>query len=253
MIPRHLGSEFFGIDSNGNPNKIADIIARRRLKQYYRWHIIDRFFVDPGLNKGSSPQYVTLDVIGAMILAGWWGCTMKELKWKKERNDVQIPYLAHIIEINSFREWLVNNAKVAGHLPGVWKVEHHNYVSFEMDELNYRLEPDGYCQYWFNKEDGFHFFYEHDRGTMSLKQWKEKIARYQLYFDSRHWQKDSELQFPIVLCTTTTWKRTEELSALCAETNVVWFFTSYENGFTDEWIESSTEGKIQLFNTKDGA
>ena len=242
VIPAHL-QHIFNSDLKGKPNKIGLTLARRRLKVYYQHHIIDRFFVDPGLYQGTSPQYVVLDRVGAMILAGWWGMGLKELKWRSEHNRIHPQRLAHTIGINDFRTWLIEIALKRKHTPGIWKVEHHNYIAFNFEGRDYRLEPDAYGQYWYSNKQGLHFYYEHDRGTMGQIQWKDKLIRYQAHYKSSVQRQT----YPAVLCTTTSWSRAKDLASLAGQYNPPWLFSCHREGFTDQWLTQDHQ-KVELFS-----
>lgn len=242
VTPRHLAVEFFTDGPEGKNNKIAEILARRRLKAYYRNYITDRFFVDPGPFKGTSPQHVVLDIIGAYILAGRWGVPVRDLKWRSDSKRVEVKYLEHIIGVNNFRAWLVETAREKGHIPGVWKVEHHNYVGFTWAGKEWRLEPDAYGSYGFSKGRGIHFYLEFDR-TMAAGQWQDKLERYEAHYASNEW--DRRRTYPAVLCVTYSWKRAEDLLGMAESQDVPWLFSSYEDGFVDRWIGKS--GEIKLF------
>lgn len=222
--------------------------CRRRLRVLFRNHIINRFFVDVGAFNGTSEQHVMLDQVGALMVAGWLNVPMSDIKWKKDQNDVRLPYLQHTVEINDVGNLIRQKARLLQHSLPVWKVEAHNFHQFG----DYRFCPDAYFQY-FSGNKGFHGFLEHHRGTMSAYQFRvEKVPKYREFLLSGEYEKHYK-SFPFVFVTCFDWDTVMELKDAVEKEDtggVIWHFTtidSMERGWMQNiWIKAGSDRPISL-------
>lgn len=177
------------------------------------------------------------------MVAGWLNVNVSEIKWKKEQNDVRLPYLQHTVEINDIGKTIRGYARTLGHSVPVWKVEAHNYHQFD----KYRFCPDAYFQYY-TDNGGFHGFLEHHRGTMTTYQFRaEKVSKYRAFLESGEYAKHYKT-YPFVFVTCYDWDTANDLkNAVEAEGpgGVIWHFSTVdlvEQGWVQEiWLRNDSE------------
>jgi hypothetical protein len=222
--------------------------ARRRLRVLYRNHIIDRFFTDVGAYNGTSEQHVVLDEVGAYMVAGWLGVAIAEVKWRKDQNEVRLPYLQHTVEINEIGNVLRRYARAYEHSVPVWKVEAHNYHQFG----DYRFCPDAYFQYRAG-DQSFHGFWEHHRGTMTPYQFRvEKVPKYRAFLESREYLKHYPT-FPHVFVSCYDWDTVCDLKEAVDKEGaggVLWHFSTVdliEQGWLQEiWKVNDSDRLVSI-------
>lgn len=217
----------FRYRDDGGENNQAAVVARRRLRKLFDYQLIERFFVDVGRNCGSSQAHVMLDQLGAKVVAGLMNCTLTELNWRPEQNECRLPFLQHMIEVNDFYIQVLRSAKAAGHELGEFATE----VRHEFKYWGSRIvvNPDAYGQY-FMGEEGFHFFLEWDRDTMSVPMFQKKQKRYAAFYASDEYKKLYET-FPIILTITPSRDRAAQLREAIMrvnETDIIWLFVDKE-------------------------
>lgn len=167
-------------------------------------------------------------------------------------NEYRLPYLQHAIEINDFYVHLLNASRKAGHELGEFVTENLTRHEFNHWGSKFVVNPDGYGQY-FTGEDGFHFFLEWDRDTMSVPTFQKKQQRYAAFYASDEYKKSNET-FPIVLTVAPTMERVIKLRDCIKavdDTDIVWLFATKEQVETDVmrgWIGKDGD-KVNLLDT----
>jgi hypothetical protein len=222
-------------------NSQAYVVAKRRLRKLFDYQLIDRFFIDVGTNSGSSQAHIVLDQLGARIVAGMLNCEAQELEWRYEMNEVRLPYLEHMIEINNFHLCLLRAARKLGHSVVDFRTESLTRFEFKHKGSKVVFNPDAYGTY-FTRDAGFHFFHERDRGTMTPATFQKKQRRYAAFYESEEYLKHFD-SFPLVLTVTPTWERALALRECVYEvdnTDIQWLFTS------EDLAQSNTIGPIWI-------
>lgn len=228
----------------GGENSQADIVARRRIRKMYDVGLIDRFFIDVGENNGSSQGHIVLNKKGANIVAALLNCQVKDLNWRYEMNEVKLPYLQHMIEINDTYLQFLQTARTLGHELDMFRVEVPHRFKYWGSKII--VKPDAYGQYFFG-EEGFHFFLEVDRGTETPAQFQKKHQRYAAFYDSNEYLKHYST-FPLILIITPTWERALQLRHViyaADNTDINWLFTSEDlarqNIISPIWVGKGNE------------
>lgn len=242
LTTEQIADIHFRHDASGKENSQANLIARRRLRKLFDYALIDRFFIDVGENMGSSQAHVTLDSLGAKVVAGLLNIEPSEVNWRYEMNEARLPYLGHMIAINHVYIALLKSARELGHECTDFKTENHVRHEFEHWGQKMVFNPDAYGQYWMDKE-GFHFFLELDNGTMSIPTFQKKHQRYMSFYESGKYRAQYET-FPFILTVTTTHDRARQLARSIGSadnTDATWLFASEEdlrsNGVGTIWID----------------
>lgn len=228
LTTEQLTEIHFRYRKDGTENQQAALITRRRVRKLFDYRLIDRFFIDVGENNGSSPGHLLLDQLGANIVAGLLNCKMEDLNWRYEMNNVRLPYLQHMVEVNNFYVWLLQQSrKQKGHEILNFRTENLTRFDFKHWGQKFTFNPDAYGQYFYG-EDGFHFFLELDRDTMTPGSFQRKQQRYATFYDSSEYTKYFAT-FPIVLVVTPSLERAKVLQKVIyatSKTDIRWLFTS---------------------------
>jgi len=229
LTSNQLAEMFYLYRKDGKKNlmRSAQESIRRRLRKLFDWKVIERFFPPAPENEGSMPQHVVLDTLGANIVAGLLGTTIKKLDWRYEMTETKLPYLDHMVEVNDFYIYLLRAARENGHKVKNFRVENHNRHEFKIN--NYKkviLQPDAYGQYWIDDDTGFHFFLEWDRGTMTPQQFSGKYNRYYNFLISDECKRIYGNMPPVVLTVTPDAERAYELyrTIYAVNTEINWLF-----------------------------
>jgi hypothetical protein len=156
-------------------------------------------------------------------------CSVDEVKWRKDYNVVQLPYLEHTIAINDLYMTFLRISRQNKHEIPEFLVENLVRQNFAYQGENYTFTPDAYGQY-FTEDGGVHFFLEVDRGTMTTYQFQSKVERYAKFYASDAYLPTYPT-FPLILTVTTTWDRAKQLQeAIKAidNTDLRWLFTTFD-------------------------
>ena len=252
LTSTQIAKMYYSKKDDGTENKAALVIARRRLRTMYEAHLIDRFFIDVGENNGSSPQFCMLDSVGAYVVAGLLNIPLDDLKWRKDQNKVLLPYLSHTVGINDFWLSVSEAADRKKHRVTDYRVENHCRAQFMFYEDNVVLQPDAYFKYYVGS-DGFHFFVEIDRGTMTMTQFSYKVKRYAKYYSSSAYLAEYP-SFPAVMVVTTTDERARQIKKCIDENDpyseITWLVTdeaSARERFLERiWFIDHAEHKVSF-------
>lgn len=246
LTSKQIAEIHFRYGKNGYNNQ-AELIARRRLRKLFDLKLVDRFFVFPDDGQGSSAQHVILDTLGAHMVAGMLNLPFEDLEWRYDMNDVRLPYLDHMILINDFYVWLLKWAREHGHTIDTFLVENHVRHEFKYKRKKIKFNPDAYGRYY-TGDEGFHFFFEMDNGTMTLQTFKKKLERYEAFFASEEYKKYYGDSFPLILVVAPDEERAISLrNTIYADNNygLQWLFT------TKELAEANPVGEIWLGTEKE--
>lgn len=227
LTTRQIAEMHYRYNYNGQENNQAELIARRRIRKLFDNHIVDRFFIDVG-NEGSSQGHIVLDELGAKVVAGMLNQPLSEISWTYEMNEARLPYLKHMVDTNNFYLYLLRAARAQGHEVSDFRTENHCRHVFKFWGETMICNPDAYGQYWFNEEDGFHFFLEWDNGTMTPQVFQRKHKRYSAFYGSGIYASTYG-EFPLILTVAPTEARALQLRDCIYgidNTDLQWLFTS---------------------------
>lgn len=146
-------------------------VATRRLTTLWELGFIDRF--QPHRPTGSNPYHYVLAEAGAFVISARIGVDFKEFDWSRTNPDKAPfnPFLNHLVESNSFFTRLAHAYRRSG--AGQLVTWQNGYdASFQWSVI-----PDGLGTIREGKRS-LQFAYEHDRGTESSEQIKDKIEGY---------------------------------------------------------------------------
>ena len=160
-------------------------IAQDRLERLYDHGYVERKFLPidtgaGGVYLGSSPTLYILDKKGADELG---------VKWHSKSVKVKPEYLQHTLEVSEFAVRVNLACRQLGFELPRWDAEAKlkskpDKVTIQISAGTKRtvsLIPDSYFEIVANGHK-YHFFLEVDRGTMTVKRFKNKIRAYQEYF-----------------------------------------------------------------------
>lgn len=239
LTTRQLAEMFYFQGADGTENSQREVIARRSLRKLFNAEYIDRFYIDVGTG-GTSQGHIVLDKKGAHLVAALLNVPYRSLKWEYEMNEVRLPYLEHLVNINDVYIDFLRATRANGHELGEFRTEQHCKHSFQFWGNQIICNPDAYGQYWYSKDEGFHYFLELDNGTMTLPVFQKKQRRYAGFYASQSYKGIYD-EFPYILTVTTTKERAYQLRDIIYaidNTDLKWLFT------TKEQLASNPLGEI---------
>ena len=185
--------------------------AQFRLEKLYDHGYLERKFlpVDTGYGGvylGRSPTLYILDKSGAELLREKRGY---DFKWYSSSLQVKPDHLRHTLEISEFALRLILATRERDCEIPEWRAEavlKADYDSVDIEtasgiKRSVAVVPDSYFQIVASKKR-YHFFLEMDRGTMTLKRFKNKVKAYQAYFRSGAYQRRYQTRSLRVLIVT---------------------------------------------------
>jgi len=161
-----------------NPN-----VAQRRLFLLYHNGYLDRRFLPRIGGIVTSPVLYLLDKLGSEYLIRQ--CGYDEIRWQSSDNKVGYEYLEHLLAINTFRVEVAVACRESGYRLLTWQddttlKQDYDRVTVAGITKSVAVIPDGY--FVIVTPDGASpLFLELDRGTMTSKRYKQKIAAYLAY------------------------------------------------------------------------
>jgi hypothetical protein len=187
----------------------STVACNRRLKKLYQHRFLERIY--PPVSFGLSQACYALDKEGAKLVASELNVRKPSLLWKRRDNKVGFFFLEHILAVNEFKVNLVlalrdkDDAKLL-------------FFKHEWEDLKDRVSdlrgkrpylpvtPDAF--FGIETERGrAYFFLEADRGTQTLKRFREKIIAYRQYWKEGKYQEKYGFKNFRVLTVTTSKKR----------------------------------------------
>ena len=150
---------------------------------------------------------------GAKLIAETDNIERSDVKWKRYINDVQPTHVQHLLAVNdiliTFRndfEAAKDSGKLADYRVLRGDPKKHRLTVQVMDKRGHRQDvsviPDAIVLLQPAESQHGVFFVEVDRGTMSTKQWTEKVAVYRDYIQSNKLLADWRSQWAILLAVT---------------------------------------------------
>lgn len=229
LTTRQLAEMFYFYGVDDSINKQREVIARRSLRKLFNAEYIDRFYVDVGTG-GTSQGHIVLDSKGAHLVAALLGVSYRSLKWEYQMNEVRLPYLEHLVDINDVYIDFLRAARENRHETGEFRTEQHCKHTFQYWGSQVICNPDAYGQYWYSESEGFHYFLELDNGSMTLPVFQKKQRRYTAFYASQNYKGIYD-EFPYILTVTTSKERMYQLRDVIYaidNTDLKWLFTTKE-------------------------
>lgn len=213
--------------------------AYQRLKALYDHGFIDRRFQGAAVDKMNTAMLYVLDKRGAELLRGQLGLA---IDWHPTGNEVSTQFLEHLVSINDVRiavtiscqtkpnfellHWLGDSELKADYDRVMIRMTtgKHKTISLIPDSYFVLATPLGQS----------HCFLELDRGTMTVKRFKEKILAYQQYYATGVYQKRYQTRSLRVLTVTTSQIRADNLRLAAEELQVKqrFWFTALEQVYS---------------------
>jgi hypothetical protein len=229
--------------------------AKRRLRKLYDHRYLERVTLPVVAGAGRSPTLYVLDRRGAELLKTRQGHS--QLKWWPSSKNLKTEFLEHTLAINDFMIAVILACQRSSFRLERWLTE--NELKADYDRVDIETQsgktksvaviPDSY--FVLSTPHGkAHFCLELDRGTMSLKRFKDKIRAYYVYAHSRSvhvptpYQKrygTRSLRVLTVVDSQTHGKRRQANLKSAAEevTSANWFWFSTLSSLTPETVLSA--------------
>ena len=158
--------------------------AQRVLARLYDHGFLERKFL-PVLY-GRSPTLYVLDRRGAELLRSERG--YEDLVWYSSNKDLKTDFIEHTAALNDFRLSVVVAARRQGLEVITWASESqlkgdYDRVRIATSRRSVSVIPDGYFALA-TPLGKAHFFVEIDRGTETLRRFKQKVRAYVAYHES---------------------------------------------------------------------
>ncbi len=193
-----------------------------RLKALYDHEFIDRRFQGAAIDKMNTPMLYVLDKRGAELLRGQLGLV---IEWHPVHNEVSTQFLEHLVAINDVRIAVTTGCQEKAELEVLQWVGESD-LKADYDRVTIRLTtgkhktvsliPDSYFALSTPLGQS-HCFLELDRGTMTVKRFKEKILAYQQYYKTGLYQERYQTRSLRVLTVTTSQTRASNLKQAAEE------------------------------------
>lgn len=203
--------------------------AQRCLARLYHHGFLDRVFLP--VITGRSPTFYVLDKKGVELLRTEMG--YEEFSWYPSSKNLKDDFLQHSLAINNVRIAIVKATQNANYELVTWKAEHE--MKADYDHVNIStgsgrtqsapIVPDSYFSLR-TPHGRAHFFLELDRGTMTTKRFKTKVAAYIAYQRSGGYERRYGTKSLRVLTVTLSENRLVNLKAATEDvggTNWFWF------------------------------
>lgn len=190
--------------------------AYNRLQALYNHQFIDRRFQGVATDKMNTPILYVLDIRGAELLRSELGL---DVEWHPSQNQVSVQFLEHMMAISEVRIAISLNCRQMSELELLhWSGEADMKAGY--DRVTIRLDtgkqkyvsliPDSY--FILSTPHGkSHCFLELDRGTMTVKRFKEKGFAYQQYYKSGIYQERYQTRSLRILTVTSSQNRAKNL------------------------------------------
>lgn len=152
------------------------------LNLYKRCYLYRKF---RPVNRGSSEGYYYLDKASVFYLASNAGMTLREFGWDSRYNISDPDRMTHTLDITSIR--VVFEKKCKDKSVVLEKFYGEKRVGLRKVSEEKSINPDGEFSLIVSDMKGKYlkkYFIEYDRGTEDLLKIKEKILKYNLYYDS---------------------------------------------------------------------
>lgn len=168
--------------------------AQRRLEKLYDHGYLERKFMPVSIGEGRSPTLYVLDRKGVELLRAERG--FDELTWYSTSKELKSDFLAHALAINDVMVAVTQACRECGYTLETWRGE--SQIKADYDRATITLDsgrktsvavvPDSYFTIVAN-DRRHHFFLELDRGRMTVKRFKTKIAAYVAYHKGGDYQR----------------------------------------------------------------
>jgi hypothetical protein len=207
--------------------------AYARLAALYHHGFLDRRFQGVYIDKMNTPIMYVLDKRGAELLQAEFG---KDIDWQPSHKDVSTQFLEHTLAINEVKIAITLGCQSNSDFELLdWLSE--SDLKADYDRVTIRLSsgknkaisliPDSYFALSTPLGQS-HCFLELDRGTMTVKRFKEKILAYQQYYKTGLYQERYQTRSLRILTVTTSEVRANNLKEAAEELNGkqrFWFTT----------------------------
>jgi|Deesub1362A_J573_1020465.scaffolds.fasta_scaffold01835_1 hypothetical protein len=213
--------------------------CNQRLMKLYQHRFLERIFKP--VSFGQSQAVYALDKRGKDIVARELG--LENIKWSKSKNRVELFFLEHTLAVNDFKVNLLLFLRERRDVKLL-------FFKHEWEDLKDRVsDPRGKRPYLPVTPDAFfgietergkaYFFLEADRGTQTLKRFREKIVAYRQYWKEGKYQERHGFKNFRVLTVTTSKKRLLNLLSLAEKegARTMFLFTT-EDCITSDFLSS---------------
>jgi len=206
--------------------------ANSRLRKLYDHQYLSRLFLPTVC--GSSKAVYYLGPRGVSIVAEELGLDLKVIKRKRKTiSKLRKLFLPHSLELNdiriSFSLGLANHPETNLEL---WINDNDCKQEYRAagqgkDETK-RFRPDGYFRFWYQRKL-YGFFLEHDRLTMTVGRFAEKVKTYIDFDVSGYYKQRFGMEYLHVLVITKTRERLNNLKGAVENiTHEHFWFTTIE-------------------------
>lgn len=171
----------------------------KKLRRLYQNRFVERFALMSDTFRFREIVYA-LTRKGADLLRDHFPDRFRSIFWVKGRRSAL--FLEHAVMVSNFRAALTQGLEQAGTAEiARWKLEAEIVKIFPALEKE-RLTPDAYFMIW-TKNVKLHYFFEADRGTMTLSRFYDKVRRYRAFFRKSRKLKNFPRRFRVLTLATT--------------------------------------------------
>ncbi|MCA9904045.1 MAG: replication-relaxation family protein [Anaerolineae bacterium] len=161
---------------------LAQSTVQRLLRRLYDHRYLDRVFL-PITRFGSSPALYILDKEGIALLRRMGVEDFTAIPGK----DLSSLFLEHTLAINEVRIAIAQACEAHGWTLAQWLTENelkadYDRVYVKGERRSVALVPDSFFSIYVPEKGTTHCFLELDRGTMTLKRFRDKVAAYVSYY-----------------------------------------------------------------------
>lgn len=213
---------FFKYQENGELQKYPKCIARRRLAKYRDEGLIKSFYT------ANTDMIHSINEKGVMLVASILNTTFSKLYYNPREDLISIGIANHSLLLNDLYIDLLNHSNRLGGKIIDYKVEVLSRIDYKYKEKNYTLQPDVFMLYQpdIEKPTAYPYFIELDLNTEAPKAYKEKVEKYERYYDSKDYQSQYST-FPKIVTITTNEARLKRLKNY-AKTKLRWDYYLFE-------------------------